>query len=397
MRRGARRVLLAALAIAGCERTPSAERRVADEPRPTSPPGPPGAAVGRAGRLVPVAPVVPVDEYGQAPRDRDHQPVACGKGPAPTTDWPGRLGSQVDIINDDLPLQWSDGATGRWYELGTAPTVAFVDRGPGDQVEGRTWDERNWYRLTCIGDCRPESSHGVALAVVAIDRKTGAETRLTSGDRAFGDGGGDLLAYGDHVYWGTYPHDSGGGVYRVAKAGGAPETVWEGGAIDRLLAFPDGILAIAGWSLIWIPRDGGKPTEVVRVGWEISAVATDGDAWFFAERGDRFWQSADSGSIYRVPRAGGAPTRLLGPIRWPTALAVRGDRLYYMIEDSDAVWSIAKTGGPPTIVIPEDPQLAARPCLSTLALWVDERGLFRYRGRPYERDGVNVLTFTPWP
>jgi hypothetical protein len=259
-----------------------------------------------------------------------------------------------------------------------------VDRGKGVRIA----DDRYQYRLECQNDCNSErrTSLGRARGVVRIDPKTGRRLRLTRDYHGIGN----LLPYRDHVYWGTFPHDHGGGVYRVHRDGGPTTEVWSGDAVRDLLPYPDGILVVAARSIVWIPADGSA-AQVVSRGVQSTAVLA-GDSFYVAEYGHPYWASPDAGFIRRIPRDGRPPMQLAEPLRWPTAIAVHRDTVYFVRQESGAIWSVPATGGAVRAVVTAN-TAPGQPCLHALGLWADDRGLFLWYGLEFLGGALYVV---PW-
>lgn len=263
-------------------------------------------------------------------------------------------------------------------------SLRAVDRGKGVRLA----DDRYQYALACWHDCNSKrrTSFGRARGIVRIDPRTRRQVRLTSDYHGIGN----VLPYRDHVYWGTFPHDHGGSVYRVHRDGGATTEVWRGDAVRDLLPYPDGILVIAERSIVWIPADGSA-AQVVSRGVQSTAVLA-GDSFYVAEYGHPYWASPDAGFIRRIPRNGGPPVQLAGPMRWPTAIAVRGDTVYFVRQESGAIWSVPTTGGAVRAVVTAN-TAPGQPCLHALGLWADDRGLFLWYGLDLLG---GALYFVPW-
>jgi hypothetical protein len=262
-----------------------------------------------------------------------------------------------------------------------------VDRGEGVLVA----DERYQYDRECQHGCDRErsTSLGRGLGIVRVDPVTGQRLRLT---RAY-SGISTVLPYREHVYWGTYPHAIGGGVYRVHRGGGDVTELWSGDKVGDLVPYRDGILVIGERRIAWLPASGGAATIVTRRGRSAAVVA--GDAYYVAEYGDPYWDSADSGSIRRIPRTGGRAVTLAGPLRWPTAIAVRGDAVYFVRRESSTIWMVPTTGGAVRAAIPSiEPDGKESPCAESLGLWADDRGLFYLRGQDFI--GTSTLYHVPW-
>ena len=350
MRRGSLLVCIA-LAVVACDRSP--------------PPPTPSAA-----EVVPPAPA-PSADAAVAADDEEPEPCPKTAAPASATATPQLIASGVlELLGSSPAIRWI-GADEHVHELGADLTQR--DLGSIEALGGWRWDERYAYRLQCFEACEDRTSAGVPRAVVRVDRKTGKTLRLGKGDY----GAGNILPYRGYVYWGTSPHERSGGVYRIRRTGGDAEMLWSRDFVRDLVPYDDGILIVGKAGIAWLPA-GSRPATAVFRGAARAATVTD-DAFYVAERGDPYWQSADSGFIHRIPRRGGAGEKLVGPVRWPQAIAVHGDRVYYMLSESAAVWSVPTRGGPATIAVPEVAGPSSDPCQESKWLAADDRGLFWLR------------------
>jgi len=205
---------------------------------------------------------------------------------------------------------------------------------------------------------------------------TGSLERIRSG--IFGT---SLVLLGQHLYW----QEAYGTVWRVPLEGGAAEPVPE---MNRArLAALDGPatghgryvaeVTSEGVSRVWRrgdrldspPRrstftfhrdllvDGDRVfervTDASASGYDAtSSVAVDASYMYFVARGEPYWDSADSGSLARTPRHGGRAERLLGPVRWPEAVAVLGSRVLVGLARGD-ILSLPRDGGPVSTVVRE--------------------------------------------
>lgn len=306
------------------------------------------------------------------------------------------IADQVHVIRSQMPLRWV-AADQHLYELAADPRKP-QDLGPVDNFKSPVWDDKYWYRSKCYENCDDRTSMGIPHAVERVDRVTGESKRLGKGDYGLGK----ITLFGDYVYWGVYGHQSGGGVSRVSKEGGEQEDIRIAADADHedkvkeLTAYTDGILVQGRRTLAWIPANGERPRVVLRVGESMGPAILDGDSFYVAEEGERYWQSKDSGYIHRVSVAEGKDTKLAGPVRWPSAIATFGTNVYFMLRESGDIWSVPKQGGEPTQVLKNGPRI--QPCDESQALWADERGLFWLRGKDDLFGQIDSrLYFQPWP
>lgn len=302
----------------------------------------------------------------------------CPKSATATAaDAPIVIADGIQVVRSQMPLRWG-AADGHLYELGADPR-APKDLGAIAGFKGPVWDDKYWYRATCYENCESRTSMGIPHAVERIDRATGESKRLGKGDYGLNS----ILPFGEHVYWGVYGHQIGGGVSRVSKDGGEQEEIriaakpHEEDKVADLIAYPDGILVQGTETLAWIPASGDRPRLILRVDRRMGSAVRDGDAFYVAEQGDPYWQAQDSGYIHRVS-ADGRDTKLAGPIRWPSAIATFGPNVYFMLRQSSDIWSVPKQGGKPTRVLTDGPRI--QDCDESQGLWADERGLFWLRG-----------------
>lgn len=228
------------------------------------------------------------------------------------------------------------------------------------EIESRSLlaiDDDFFYWAECgTGGC---GHHGDNQALVRVSRSTKDKTVLA--DR-LGIVHVALLDRGS-IYIGTWDDDYGarGSVARVPGKGGSLATLWKGGAVEDLFIEGDRIFAAAGGEVVSIPRGAGKPVVVAHGVQSAQAVAADAGHVYVADRGDPYWKSADSGYLLRVPRKGGTTEKMLGPVRWPEAVAVIGDRVLVGLAKGD-ILSVGKTGGAPVVLVEEK---RADPCRET--------------------------------
>jgi len=218
-------------------------------------------------------------------------------------------------------------------------------------------DDEFFYRAECgTGGC---GHHGDNQALIRVSRTNRARTVLA--DR-LGIVHVAVLDRGN-IYIGTWDDDHGarGSVARLPRKGGSLTTLWQGGAVEDLFIDGDRVFAVAGGEVISIPRAGGNPVVVVSGLQDARAVSVDSSHVYVAERGDPYWQSADSGYLVRVPRGGGKSERMLGPVRWPEGVAVLGDRVLVGLAKGD-ILSIPRSGGTPEVLVAET---RSDPCRET--------------------------------
>lgn len=287
------------------------------------------------------------------------------------------------MFHEDMPLRWA-AQDGHFHELGADP-LHPTDLGPSSEFKSTVWDDRYWYRVRCYHDCEPRTDLGAPVAIERVDRVTGERVRLTEDDHGIHG----IALLDDHVYWGIYGHQIGGGIKRVRTRGGPQETVLTRQRIERLHAYDDGILVEAVAMVGWIPKVG-EPTQLLAAR-GIGGAARDGDDVYVAERGDPYWQSSDSGYIHRIHD--GKDIKLAGPVRWPSAIAAYGPNVYFMLSETGDLWSVPKAGGPVHLVI-AGPRI--EPCDNSLGLWADARGLFWLRGHELFGATGQRLYFLPW-
>jgi hypothetical protein len=196
---------------------------------------------------------------------------------------------------------------------------------------------------------------------------------------------------GDYLYWGTFgPYGQTGEFRRIHPDGGDVETLWTGSGVTAVLIDGSTAFVSDGRTVSAVPIDGRKPHVLAKDLVDVTALAADAKDLYIVDRGDPYWQSKDSGSILRVPRDGGTVTKLVGPIRWPTTVAVDDDRVYYMADHAGDIWSMPKSGGSPTILVPTPP--GDWPCRMSKWLRADASGLHWIR----IDDGIGFVNGALW-
>lgn len=229
-----------------------------------------------------------------------------------------------------------------------------------------------WFVQSCEnGKCGP---HGTGRIISRIERGAPTTTKLAGpqSEIAFAE------IISDSLYWATFgPYGNSGELKRVPTKGGKTETLWTGRGVTTVL-IDNGVAFVSdGATVSSVPLDGRKPLVLAKDLTEARGLAVEDKHLYIADRGDPHMQSKDSGSILRVPRAGGAVEKLAGPIRWPSVVGVDSDRIYYMSDRSGDVWVIPKKGGKPQVLIPTPPN--DWPCRVTRWLQVNDRGLLYLR------------------
>ena len=332
-------------------------------------------------------------EPAAAPRVPE-PPDPCPKSQTSVaTNAPRLVADKIHVISE-APLRWV-GLDKQVYELAEDPSRP-TKLGAVDDFESLVWDDKYWYRRKCYDDCLADDSLGTHDAVERIDRITGESKRLGTGDYGLGN----ILLYGDHVYWGVFGHQLEGGVFRISKQGGAEEAIridpdarFED-RIQELRPYRDGILVEGLMTVGWIPASG-PPRLILELTGNtgVGAAVLDDDGFVYvAEEGDRYWESKGSGYILRVPLAGGEGKKLAGPVKAPAAIASFGPNVYFMLENEPGVWAVPKGGGPTKRVLTIERDDS--PCNEPVGLWADRRGLFWLLGLKYF--GSHKLFFQPW-
>jgi hypothetical protein len=325
-----------------------------------------------------MAPAPAVASNGSA-NDLDDDEDACPQRGGPQTTAVRRSGLHVRILPHE-----------RGY-VTFAPTLFRVIDDAGNEVESvppKTVPEHviamsagYWFVLGCeAGGCGP---HGTGAIINRVDRTTGATIQIAGPDEEI------MFAevVGDTLYWATFgEYGLTGSLRRTPIAGGKPTTLWTGEAVNAVLIRGAVAYVADNKTVSAVALAGGTPRTLVKGLRSAHGLAVDDKYLYVTDRGDAYRASKDSGSVLRVPLAGGKPEPLAGPVRWPTVVGVDDDRVYFMGDDSGDVWAIPKAGGTPSLVIPTPPQ--DRPCRNTTWLHVGPHGLEYLRMSPGHERGT---------
>ena len=298
---------------------------------------------------------------------------------------PQLIAANIELLGNALPLRWIS-PNAHVYEL-DAVTLAISDLGDEDHVKGPLWDDHDWYRTRCFELCDNRSSFGIPLGIERIDRVTGERVRLARGSYGIAD----VALAGDYVYWGLFAHETGGGVERVKKSGGADErielrTASDEDQVTHLATYPGGLLVLGWDSIGWIPS-AGKP-RTIATGLRSNAAVLDDDIVFTADAGG---SSFPNGCIRRISLLDGSNTTLAGTPRAPSAIATYGPNVYFTLASASEIWAVPKSGGLARVVLKPRPRT---PCDEPMELWATERGLLWTDGQAL--DLQRSLYFAPW-
>lgn len=168
-------------------------------------------------------------------------------------------------------------------------------------------------------------------AVARWSKATGASTILVDGRAApFG-----LVASGGSLYWADTAEGH-GAVTKIAASGGAPVPLATGGAPSGGLVVTGDVVAFvdghSGGTLVRVPAAGGPKTEIARID-AVGPLAADGEAFFYLVDG-----------VMKIPRAGGAASRVSDACFYPVALAVDDAQAYWGCQDG-TLRAAPKAGG----------------------------------------------------
>ncbi len=202
-------------------------------------------------------------------------------------------------------------------------------------------------------------------AIQSIPRRGGA-VRTVTGARSLG-----ALA-GERLYWietssGTLKHPEPPvlAVFSVPKTGGAPErllTEMEGGG-DRVIADATGLYFQAGDELQLLRHGASQPTTLATLATGfISALALDQTHAFYG-LGD--------GSLMKVSKQGGAPSRIAGVQGFPLGVALDATHVYFTDTEAGTVGRVAKSGGAPEVLAREQARPVAIAVDAASVYWVN--------------------------
>ncbi len=316
-----------------------------------------------------------------APRARPTAPAAAS---APTDAF--LVATKLERISLE-PLRWK--RAGHLWQRG-ATARAPLDLGDVAAMRSHVFDDDYWYEARCTAGC--DVSHGATHTLSRVDRRSGARTVLAT-EASGGDDFSGLRIAGPYLLWSSFSgYGDYGAVSRVHRDGGRVELLWEDAAIVDFAQHADGILAWSLGAVAWIP-DGGPAQVLARGLRDVSGAALDETTVYISERGDPYWRSADSGRILSVPRAGGPPKVLVGPVRWPAGVAVDDRAVYWILEQRQVVFAAPKAGGA-TRELALPPLVGADPdCAQTIGLAPDPAGLYVLRSGG--GDCGDSLSFVP--
>jgi hypothetical protein len=182
--------------------------------------------------------------------------------------------------------------------------------------------------------CRPklvkpeENPKAVKLVTQEVAAGAGA-TRITS-----------VAVHGDSLIYTTSS-----GMYRIPKAGGAPETMTSQGVINHLFVVGDVAYYMGGKTLFSVPTSatGVMPTKVIETTLEIGS-----DYLFAIDATSAYAWVRPTDSIQALALADGTATTLLTGQDSENWL-LNGDSIYYA-GANNAIMKLPKTGGTPQLV-----------------------------------------------
>lgn len=314
------------------------------------------------------------------------------------------LATDIAPLGDPSLIQWGAFDSGRVSRITDEP-LRPLEVAQRDQMPGPYWDDKYWYRTRHYED-RGNASFGGTWEIERVDRNTGATMRLGRGGR--GDEGLSAVTLtDDYVYWGIFGHSAERGVRRVPKKGGPQQDIeigkTESPAVRDLNVYRGhGILVRGSRTVAWIPEGEARGSEIFRSSLDVSAATFDGTDFYVAESGHKY--APDHGALYRI--SNDATIQLVGSLAQPGAIAVHGDIVYFMLDESPDIWSVSTAGGTPRKVVvgaPYDPEHGEQ----SLRLWAHECGLIWLHGNsaadyawrqgwPSSVGSGNTLRYLPW-
>lgn len=164
-----------------------------------------------------------------------------------------------------------------------------------------------------------------------------------------------------HVYWANTGGNGVGGIARVAKAGGAIETLYSSSSGPDSIGLDDEFVYFAErqnpGALLRVPRAGGSSA--------ILRNEASGFTWVLGE--DVIYFNDDSGGIHSMPKTGGAETLLVAAaVNTYSPLHVQGGFIYWLQEvggwQATRLMRASLSSGAPEVVLEE-----ATPRIYTLA------------------------------
>jgi hypothetical protein len=151
----------------------------------------------------------------------------------------------------------------------------------------------------------------------------------------------NLIADEGHLYWLNEGLKAEGkaGIFRVGKAGGNVETLWEGKGVEAIAVVSGSLYAIVPLDekVLRIPKAGGKAEVVIADHPGLSAIAADDSSVY--------WTSEEG--IIRAPHSGGTPKALVTGLTPPMGLSLdRGNLYWYSVIDGKVMRASASGGTP---------------------------------------------------
>jgi hypothetical protein len=189
-----------------------------------------------------------------------------------------------------------------------------------------------------------------AVLILVVGCSSEHATTLAQGPFPWG-----IAVDASYVYWVNAEGADGGSVVRVAKGGGAAQTLASAQvnpvsiAIDANRVYwttagtsscaPDGACTSnADGAVLSAPLAGGTPTVVAGGQRAPVSLAVDASNVYFVDEGSAVFESTIAdGTVVQVPVGGGAPTTLAGGLFYPGALAVDGASVYWTIPGAQGV------------------------------------------------------------
>lgn len=318
-------------------------------------------------------------------------PAVSAPAPPPTTPRtalapPFIVAAGARVVATD-PLRWE--RDGHLWERGADPRKP-IDLGERAAMKSAVFDADHWYVTACSAGC--DQSHGQSHTLTRISRRDGTRKDLVT-ETYSGDNFNHLRVVGEHLVWckfGAYGDE--GEIHRMHRDGGAVEVLWKDTAARGYEILPGGMLAWSWTSVAWIAD--GKPAQVLASGLaQVNDATLHGDHVYIAEHGKPHHDEPPSGRVLRVPRSGGAPELLAGPVAWPQGVAADDHRVYIVLEDLPEVIVQPLPMGPLHNIKLPRPSGSQR-CLHAFHMEQDPAGLYVQLGG-YGSSCPHTIVFVP--
>jgi hypothetical protein len=246
-----------------------------------------------------------------------------------------------------------------------------------------------------------------AGTVSRVPKAGGAATTLASGSSSDPS---DLVVRDGAAYW---VGANSATVTKVSTSGGTPVTLasgtvvgWRGLAVDATHVYwmMSGELGPGIGAVMRVPRDGGAPETLHADAFYPGELAVDETSVYFTML-DGF--GLTTGQVVKVPKSGGAAVTLASDQECPYAIAVDALAVYwtnsgtgcyfgYPVPTNGAVMKVAKDGGSPLALAPEQPAPGGLALDDTHVYWTT-RGSGERSGAVVKaaKDGTSRTTLVP--